>query len=64
MNDAFSTAYPELNFVLGELVGNVQEALETITGWRQEILDEPQRYNNRFYQGFIVLNFCRMLHDL
>ena len=41
-----------------------EEILETITAWGQEILDEPQRYNNRFYQGFIVLNFCRMLHDL
>lgn len=40
------------------------EILETLTSWGQEILDEPQRYNNRFYQGFIVLNFCRMLHDL
>jgi predicted nucleotidyltransferase len=41
------------------------EIMEVITGWGQEILDlVPRRYNNRFYQGFIVLNFCRMLHDL
>jgi hypothetical protein len=33
-------------------------------GWGREILAEPERYQNRFYQGFIVLNFCRMLHDL
>jgi hypothetical protein len=32
--------------------------------WGQEILDQPNRYRNRFYQGFIVLSYCRMLHDL
>lgn len=41
------------------------EIMEVITGWGREVLDvAPRRYNNRFYQGFIVLNFCRMLHDL
>ena len=41
------------------------DILEVITEWGQEILDAaPNRYNNRFYQGFIVLSFCRMLHDL
>jgi hypothetical protein len=24
----------------------------------------PERYRNRFYQGFVVLDYCRMLHDL
>lgn len=37
---------------------------ETIMTWGQEILDDPARFNNRFYQGFIVLSYCRMLHDL
>ena len=37
--------------------------MEVITGWGQEIIDNPDRYNNRFYQGFIVLSYCRMLHD-
>jgi hypothetical protein len=32
--------------------------------WGQEILDNPDHYNNRFYQGFIVLSYCRMLHSL
>jgi hypothetical protein len=41
-----------------------REMLQTITGWGREILSEPERFNNRFYQGFIVLNYCRMLHDL
>lgn len=41
-----------------------QEILETICYWGQEILDNPDRFRNRFYQGYLVLNFCRMLHDL
>jgi predicted nucleotidyltransferase len=40
------------------------EIVETITNWGQEILDDPGPYDNRFYQSFIVLNYCRMLHDL
>ena len=41
-----------------------QDILATIQDWGAEILAEPERYNNRFYQGFIVLSYCRMLHDL
>jgi hypothetical protein len=37
---------------------------ETIRSWGEEILGHPERYRNRFYQGFVVLNYCRMLHDL
>lgn len=33
-------------------------------GWGEQILEQPEPYRNRFYQGFIVLNYCRMLHDL
>lgn len=40
------------------------EILKTITGWGQEIISNPGHFNNRFYQSFIVLSFCRMLHDL
>ena len=36
----------------------------TIQDWGQEIVNHPAHFNNRFYQGFIVLNYCRMLHDL
>jgi hypothetical protein len=36
----------------------------TIQNWGQEILSHPDPFKNRFYQGFIVLNYCRMLHDL
>ncbi|OGO64127.1 MAG: hypothetical protein A2Z45_10080 [Chloroflexi bacterium RBG_19FT_COMBO_55_16] len=40
------------------------EIFETLTRWGQEILADPTPYNNRFYQAFIVLSYCRMLHDL
>jgi hypothetical protein len=41
-----------------------REILETIGDWGREILTEPERFDNRFYQSFIVLSYCRMLHDL
>jgi len=41
-----------------------REMLDTIRRWGAEILDDPDRYRNRFYQGFIVLSYCRMLHDI
>ena len=41
-----------------------QEIMQTISDWGQEILAETEHFNNRFYQTFIVLSYCRMLHDL
>ena len=41
-----------------------EEIFETLVGWGQKILDDPTPFKNRFYQGYIVLNYCRMLHDL
>jgi len=41
-----------------------QEISETMCDWGQEVLAEPERFRNRFYQSFIVLSYCRMLHDL
>jgi hypothetical protein len=41
-----------------------QHIARAISDWGGEILDAPDRYRNRFYQGFIVLNLSRMLHDL
>jgi hypothetical protein len=41
-----------------------QEIVQTISDWGQEILARTEHYNNRFYQTFIVLSYCRMLHDL
>lgn len=40
------------------------EMFATITDWGQQILNDPAHYENRFYQSFIVLSYCRMLHDL
>lgn len=40
------------------------EIFETLTKWGRQILDDPSPYNNHFYQTFIVLSYCRMLHDL
>ena len=40
-----------------------QEIGEEIRSWGREILENPDRYRNRFYQGFTVLNLSRMLHD-
>jgi hypothetical protein len=41
-----------------------REMRDTMRDWGKQILDDPNRYRNRFYQGFIVLSYCRMLHDL
>lgn len=41
-----------------------EEIFEVLMTWGQQILDDPSPWSNRFYQGLIVLNYCRMLHDL
>jgi hypothetical protein len=41
-----------------------REIRRTMQQWGREILDHPDPYRNRFYQGLIVLNYARMLHDL
>jgi len=40
------------------------EILATMRSWGHDILAAPDKYNNRFYQTYIVLSYCRMLHDL
>lgn len=40
------------------------EIMAVITNWGQEMFANPDGFNNHFYQSFIVLNYCRMLHDL
>jgi hypothetical protein len=40
------------------------EILAVMRHWGSDILKNPERFNNRFYQTFIVLSYCRMLHDL
>jgi hypothetical protein len=41
-----------------------QEIRETMHDWGRDILTDPDSFRNRFYQAFIVLSYCRMLHDL
>jgi predicted nucleotidyltransferase len=41
-----------------------KDICNTMHTWGKKILGDPQRYNNHFYQTFIVLSYCRMLHDL
>jgi hypothetical protein len=41
-----------------------REIYAVIHDWGGEILADPGHYSNRFYQGFIVLSYCRMLHSL
>ena len=40
------------------------EMYTTMRDWGREILARPEAWRNRFYQGFIVLNYCRMWCDL
>lgn len=41
-----------------------KEVLATMRDWGQELFDNPERMNNRWYQPFAVLSYCRMLHTL
>lgn len=41
-----------------------QEVLTTMEEWGAELLADPKRMNNRWYQPFAVLSYCRMLHTL
>jgi Domain of unknown function (DUF4111) len=41
-----------------------REIKNTLIGWAVELLANPERHKNRFYQSYLVLNYCRMLHDL
>lgn len=41
-----------------------QEVAADMRDWGAKILAEPQRLNNRWYQPFAVLSYCRMLYSL
>ena len=41
-----------------------KEIKDTLIGWGEELLQNPEPYKNRFYQSYLVLNYARMLHDL
>jgi predicted nucleotidyltransferase len=40
------------------------EMFDVLITWGQQILNDPARWSNHFYQGFVVLSYARMLHDL
>jgi len=41
-----------------------EETRATICDWGREVLARPEVWANRFYQGYVVLNYARLLHDL
>ena len=41
-----------------------QEVLDTLCIWREQLLKNPSELDNRFYQPFAVLSYCRMLQTL
>jgi hypothetical protein len=41
-----------------------REIRSTLVGWGRQLLEHSADYENRFYQSYLVLNYCRMLHDL
>ncbi|MBN2379423.1 DUF4111 domain-containing protein [candidate division WOR-3 bacterium] len=41
-----------------------QSIYHDIIHWGNHFLENPDQYNNRFYQTFLVLSYCRMLNDL
>lgn len=41
-----------------------QEVLATMRDWAQQIFAHPDPMDNRWYQPFAVLSYCRMLHTL
>ncbi len=41
-----------------------REILNTMMGWGRIIFENTDATNNRFYQSYLVLNYCRMLHNL
>ena len=40
------------------------EIFATMRSWREHFLANPGELNNRWYQTFAVLSYCRMLHTL
>ena len=41
-----------------------REVLDTMFTWREELRAKPDKRDNRFYQPFVVLSYCRMLYTL
>ncbi len=41
-----------------------REVWATMRTWAEEIFADPGQMNNRWYQSFAVISYCRMLHTL
>ncbi|MGI8924228.1 MAG: aminoglycoside adenylyltransferase domain-containing protein [Fimbriimonadales bacterium] len=41
-----------------------QEVRQMLLDWGRDILERPENYANRFYQGLILLTCCRVLHTM
>ena len=41
-----------------------REAAATMRDWAEEIFADPNQMDNRWYQPYAVLSYCRMLHTL
>jgi hypothetical protein len=41
-----------------------REVLATMRDWAQELFADRERINNRWYQPFVVVSYCRMLQTL
>jgi hypothetical protein len=41
-----------------------REIRNTLVGWGKKLLENSADYQNRFFQSYLVLNYCRFLHDL
>jgi len=41
-----------------------QEVLAILRNWAEQIFADPAQINNRFYQPYAVLSYCRMLYTL
>src|SRR3989304_5592148 len=40
------------------------EIKSILVGWGEDLIKDPAPFKNRFYQAYLVLNYCRMLKDL
>jgi len=59
-------AGPDPKTLIGPVSANDlrQEVLATMRGWAEMLFAEPDQMNNRWYQPFAVLGYCRMLYTL
>lgn len=65
-NCGITIAGPPINSITIPVVPDDlrREIRNTMIGWGRMILEKPENTYNRFYQSYLVLNYCRMLHNL